>query len=100
MWHALMPMITNVVGYFPGKALHLGENLPKGIALDWANRRRPEVLCDDEAERRFSATLQRYRQVTARTLALTISDDAFATPLAAQRLLSFWDRAADWLRLA
>lgn len=92
MWHVLMPMITNAVGYFPGKALHLGEDIPRGIALDWANRRRPDVLCDDEAERRFAAALQRYHEVTAHTLALTISDDAFATALAAQRLLSYYPK--------
>src|SRR5262249_40317558 len=42
LWHVLMPAITGVVGYFPGRALRLLDDLPHGVALEWANRRRPE----------------------------------------------------------
>ncbi len=42
LWHVLMPTVTAVVGYFPGKRLHLLEDLPRSVALEWAARLRPE----------------------------------------------------------
>ncbi len=42
LWHGLMPALTRVVGYFPGRTLHLLNDLPAGIAMEWGNRRRPE----------------------------------------------------------
>ena len=35
-WHVLMPLVTLVCGYFPGKRLGWMEDTPKGVALDWA----------------------------------------------------------------
>ncbi len=32
---ALLPIITNVLGYFPSRWFGLGESLPKGVAYDW-----------------------------------------------------------------
>src|SRR5262249_48598920 len=39
-WHGVMPALTMVVGYFPGRLLRLGDDLPKGVALQWASRRK------------------------------------------------------------
>ena len=39
VWHALMPAITLVLGYFPARRLGLGEDLPARVALQWAGRR-------------------------------------------------------------
>ncbi len=39
MWllvHALLPAATKLCGYFPGAVLRQGENLPAGVALEWA----------------------------------------------------------------
>lgn len=33
---ALLPAATRVAGYFPGELLREGENLPAGVALEWA----------------------------------------------------------------
>lgn len=38
LWHGLMPALTLAAGFFPGRALRLGEDLPRGVALQWAMR--------------------------------------------------------------
>ncbi len=43
LWHGVMPLLTHALGYFPGRILHLGENIPAGVALQWASRRTPEI---------------------------------------------------------
>jgi predicted alpha/beta hydrolase len=89
-WHVLMPAATRVFGYFPGKTLGMGEDLPPQVAMDWANRRQPELVREGEDRRGIAAILGMYHQVRAPTLALSASDDAFAPPSAAKRLLALY----------
>jgi len=93
-WHVLMPIVTKMVGYFPGRALRLGEDLPRAFALDWAGRRRPGLLRTASDVRRFGQILARYGQMRAQTLILSVTDDAFAPPVAAHRLLSLYPNLA------
>jgi predicted alpha/beta hydrolase len=94
LWHAFMPLVTGTLGYFPARSLGLGEDIPAGIALEWARRRSPDLRgagLPGEHQRICSlldgaATLQRS------TLALTISDDAFASVAGLSRLLSYFPR--------
>ncbi|MDQ6621248.1 MAG: alpha/beta hydrolase [Pseudomonadota bacterium] len=90
MWHVAMPLVTRVVGYFPGRALHLGEDLPRQVAMDWAARRQPQLIRTATDERRFGPTLHLYAGFVVPTLSLSASDDAFAPPRAAQRLLAMY----------
>jgi predicted alpha/beta hydrolase len=89
-WHVLMPVISKTCGYFPGSLLHLGEDLPLQVALDWAGRRQPEIIKTSEDQKRFGPILSRFAQVRATALAISISDDAFAPPYATRRLLSLY----------
>ncbi|HQR10803.1 MAG TPA: alpha/beta fold hydrolase [Casimicrobiaceae bacterium] len=89
-WHLFQPAVTRMVGYFPGRALRLGENLPPRIALDWAERRQPAIVRPGENEERFGRLLPRFRDVRAETLAISITDDAFAPPEAAHRLFAVY----------
>jgi len=89
-WHVLMPAATKIFGYFPGKALGLGEDLPPQVAMDWANRRQPDLVRDRNDSRGLLALLEKYRDLDTPTLALSASDDAFAPPVAAKRLLSLY----------
>ena len=96
LWHALMPSLTRVVGYFPGRRLHLLEDLPAGVALEWANRRRPDFWWNkktpdgavDTAWR--EEALGRFQAIHAPTLALRFSDDVFATEAATVRILGLY----------
>jgi predicted alpha/beta hydrolase len=90
VWHAFMPAVTRIVGFFPGRSLGLGEDLPRQVAYDWAGRRRPALVRTLPDGRRFGPHLHRYAEFRAHTLALSISDDAFAPPKAAERLLAMY----------
>ena len=85
-----MPTVTHLVGYFPAKALGLGEDRPKGFALDWASRRRPEVINTAADRARWGELLARLGRMHAETLAISITDDAFAPPEAGLRLLGLY----------
>ncbi len=36
MWYAVIPALTRAFGYFPAERLGSGENLPAGVAREWA----------------------------------------------------------------
>lgn len=93
-WHGIMPILTRVVGYFPGRRLRLGDDLPAGFALQWAGRLSPQIRPVGTALHR-----ERMRKLLANCAALerpallvTISDDAFATAAGADRILSYLPR--------
>ena len=87
-----MPSVTRLIGFFPGRVLHLGEDLPRQVAYDWAGRRQPALVKTERDARRFGPNLHRYTEFRADTLALSISDDSFAPPQAAERLLEMFPR--------
>ena len=84
MWHGLMPALTRLCGYFPGRALGLCADIPAGFAGQWARRRTPAVRYEGE---RAEECLARCRRLRGRALALTFTDDAFATAQGARRVL-------------
>jgi predicted alpha/beta hydrolase len=90
LFHVLMPAVTRICGYFPARRLGLGNDLPARFALQWAGRRQPELLVTDADVARFGATLSAYSLVKARTLALAMCDDPFASPAAAVRLCGLY----------
>ncbi len=77
-WHLLMPLATALAGYFPGRRLGWLEDLPAGVAYEWAFRR--AQLEPGGAGRLFA-------QLRCPLLAYSISDDDFGTPAAVLRLL-------------
>jgi len=101
LWHLIMPMTTRVVGYFPARLLRIGEDIPAGVAMQWAARRTPALQPDAKAGdmRRAQEMIARYQNVTGRTFALGFTDDAFATEAGARRLLSAYPRLQPQLRL-
>jgi predicted alpha/beta hydrolase len=93
-WHGLMPAITRCVGYFPADRLGLGEDLPAGMALEWAERRQPELLNGgaDPVQQRRRRLLGHCAALQCPAIAISISDDAFATVGGTKRLLSYFPR--------
>ena len=98
-WHGLMPALTRFVGYFPADRLGLGEDLPAGMALEWAERRQPDLRFTDlrlngaepAGERRLRL-LEHCAALQCPAIAISISDDAFATVEGTKRLLSYFPR--------
>lgn len=94
MWHAVMPAMTRLLGYFPGRRLGLGEDLPAKFALQWAARRsaelRPTETSPDAA--RIRKLLDRCALLHRPAVLVSISDDAFATPEGSRRLMAYYPR--------
>lgn len=96
LWHVLMPILARAVGFFPGRALHLLEDLPLGVATEWANRRKPEFWWNVKTaegmrdSNRIDSVVARFRALHARTLAVHFTDDPFATSAATDRLLQLY----------
>jgi predicted alpha/beta hydrolase len=94
LWHGVMPLLTGAFGYFPAKILGLGEDIPGGIARQWAARRtpefRPEATEPDAARAR--TMISRYQHVTGPVLAVGFTDDVFATRAGTHRLLEAFPR--------
>lgn len=83
-WHVVMPLLTRVCGYFPGKRLGWLEDTPAGVVGDWCGLgTRYEQL--PSARKRAALP---FSSVTANTLAISLSDDPFGTVAATERLLS------------
>jgi predicted alpha/beta hydrolase len=82
LWHGLMPAVTAAVGYFPGRALRLGEDLPRGVAMQWASRpwRDPFVHTPG------GLTRERYARALPPVHLVAAVDDAFATRAAQDRV--------------
>ena len=90
LWHGVMPAMTRLVGYFPGRRLGLGEDIPAKIALMWAARRSPQL--GRAATDRARMLLERCALLARPALIVSVSDDAFATPAGTQRLMTYYPR--------
>lgn len=96
LWHGVMPLVTRIVGFFPGRLLHLGVDLPRGVALQWAGRRtgtfgRERRVADGS---RAGRLVSRLATLAGPALVVSISDDAFATEAGTRRLLGLYPRVA------
>ena len=79
LWHVAMPALTHALGYFPAKRLGFGEDLPAGVALEWARWcRSPRYLGDWSGHARLRQPL----------LAFGFADDPFAPPRAVDALVA------------
>lgn len=95
-WHLMMPALTALFGYFPGKRLGWLEDTPRGVVRDWTARhprfedtyRRQGSRALGAAARRELA--ERFAAVPGPTLALSVADDEFGTVSAVQRLLRYY----------
>lgn len=94
-WHVLMPALTALVGYFPGRRLGWLEDLPAGVAFEWAFRRshleseqflercwHPDRSAPDERVRYFTT-------LTCPILAYGLTDDPYGTADAIKRWLNY-----------
>jgi predicted alpha/beta hydrolase len=96
MWlatHVVLPAAPRLLGYFPSSTLGFGEDLPAGVATEWASWcRHPQYLVGalgaHEGYARFTAPLRAY----------AVSDDRFAPPRAVEALLKLYPSARTELR--
>lgn len=89
---ALMLPLIAVLGYFPAKRLRIMEDLPAGVALDWARSRRDFTTAATGSQRESLRAHQ--AAVTAPILALAPNDDAYATIPAMERAVAYTPNSA------
>jgi predicted alpha/beta hydrolase len=96
-WHVAMPLITMIYGYFPGKRLGWLEDTPAGVVRDWS-------MPTARYEKRPSGQelhVRNFAAVTAKALAISISDDPYGTIPAIERLLGYFTHGSNThLRIA
>jgi predicted alpha/beta hydrolase len=86
-----LPLTATVLGYAPARRIGLGEDLPAGVARQWARWcRRPGYI-----ENAFGSEVSRagYDDFRAPIFALYASDDPIATPANVQDLLRLFPQA-------
>ncbi len=70
-----LPLLPRIFGFMPMRRFGLGEDLPRGVALEWGRWcRNPDYLLGDS-----SLPLDRYASFTAPVLAYSFGDDAWGT---------------------
>lgn len=86
----LAPLLCAVCGYMPGRRIGLGEDLPRGVMLEWSRwTALPRYFFDDPA----LDAAGRMAQVRIPLLALGFDDDSWANPRAMDILLSRYTAA-------
>jgi predicted alpha/beta hydrolase len=83
LWRAT-PVITNAFGYLPSRRLGIGQDLPRGVACEWAKWcRHPQYLFG------YGQTLDltHYASFTGPILAYSFADDSYAPAAAVDALL-------------
>src|SRR5450830_1142299 len=85
-WHLVMPLVTMICGYFPGKRLGWLEDTPAGVVRDWST---PTARYEKRPSGRKLAALP-FSRVKAQILAVSLTDDPFGTVAAIERLLAYF----------
>jgi predicted alpha/beta hydrolase len=92
MWlatHVVLPGLSRLLGYFPARRLGQGEDLPEGVAREWASWcRHPGYIVGA-----LDAKAQ-YAQLTMPLRAVWLADDAYAPLPAVRALLGFYPAAS------
>ena len=86
LWHVLMPAVTRMAGYFPGRKFGLPEDLPFDVALEWGRMRLRR------GRRAPGSREEIVPRIDASVLTIRPSDDPFATEPAMHRVEEFFAR--------
>jgi len=90
-WYLVIPALTSLCGYFPAKRLGIAEDLPAGVAREWARwGRHPKYIRGDRKE----SWEQGFDSFCRPMLAYSFSDDTFAPRLAAEAIQAAYTGAS------
>lgn len=91
MWlltHLMLPTVSAALGYFPMKLLGQGEDLPGGVASEWAG------WCRNPRYAAGVVGIEGYARLTAPIRSYWVSDDRYAPRPAAEALFDLYPNAA------
>lgn len=95
LWFCAAPVATALCGYFPGRALGMVGNLPKGVIDQWSSWcRHPEYAVGVEGE----PMRERYRRVSLPLLSLSFTDDEYMSERNVAVLHGFYENARRSMR--
>lgn len=87
-WYFLIPFFTKVFGYFPASKLALFEDLPSGVARQWARWAKSENYLFDE----FPEDKKKFEQLQVPALMVNFTDDKLAPADAVNDLMSHYSQ--------
>ncbi|MDO5623694.1 MAG: alpha/beta fold hydrolase [Pseudomonadota bacterium] len=89
-WGLAVPLLTPLVGYFPGQRLRMVGDLPRGVILQWRKWcQHPHYMVGAEG----AAVRARYEQVRFPIYALSVDDDEMMTLQGTHSLMGFYPHA-------
>ncbi|MCK8523512.1 alpha/beta fold hydrolase [Aquimarina sp. D1M17] len=83
LWHIVLPFITAIFGYFPGKMLRMLEDIPKGVITQWHGRRLHENM---RMQLESNGIKFYYHTYLNKLLTLGVEDDPIGTEIAIKRI--------------
>ncbi len=90
LWHLAIPAACATFGFFPGRLLGAAQDLPAGVAREWARwGRLPRYVADDEG----GALAGGYARLACPLRACSFADDGFAPAEAVDGLLELYAAA-------
>lgn len=89
MWHGMVPVLTPLFGYFPGRRLGAVGDLPAGVIRQW----RRWCLHPQYSGAEGPVALARYAQVHFPIRALSVTDDEMMTLAGTHSLLALYANA-------
>jgi predicted alpha/beta hydrolase len=90
LWNAVIPLSCAVYGYLPFKLLGQGEDVPRGVALEWARWGRDPHYIYSYAQPRGGLGFARY---AGPLRSIAVSDDSYAPRPAVEALLEMYSSA-------
>lgn len=91
LWYVGVPVLTGALGYLPMKAFGQGEDIPRGVAREWARWGRDRSYVGVRIAERPRAG---FNDWSGKLRAVSIADDGYAPPRAVAALKELY-RAAD-----
>jgi predicted alpha/beta hydrolase len=89
MWYGAVPLLTRLNGYLPAQRLGLGEDLPAGVAREWARwGKRRDYFSQELAQE------PGFQQLSVPWKAILLKDDKIATRRNAEPLYALYPRVA------
>jgi predicted alpha/beta hydrolase len=90
VWHVLMPGMTRLFSYFPARRLGLSEDLPAGVARQWAYwGRNPNYIVDDAGQ----PIREHFAAYNGPIRSYSFSDDIHAPRAAVEALIGCYTQA-------
>ncbi|HEX4382540.1 MAG TPA: alpha/beta hydrolase [Myxococcales bacterium] len=90
LFHGVLPAMVAINGYLPMRRFRQGEDVPKGVAREWAEWGRHPRYVRKYADKQGGLGFDRY---TGPLRAVAFSDDSYAPKEAVQKLLELYPNA-------